>query len=201
MTTKAPPRERGLIMTAESVRAIFDGRKSQTRRVANLSKRPGVKYEGYDPRGDEYLRCPFGQRGDRLWVRETWAAVDDVDPSQGALYRAHPMYDLCEPSDFAWPWKSPMIMPRWASRLTLELTAVRVERLQSISEADAKAEGAAPEFEVDLSTFTGGSAKRLAALSTYRLGYKHAWDRINEARGYPWSANPWVWVLEFRRVT
>jgi hypothetical protein len=118
--------------------------------------------------GSKVARCPYGQPGDRLWVREAWAYVDDeVD---GRLeYRA-----TCELAGVKW---LPSIhMPRWASRITLEITAVRVERLQDISEDGAKAEGV-PD----------------------RNAYHKLWEQINGAGSA--VADPWVWVVEFALVT
>lgn len=152
---------RGIIFSAESVRAILDGRKSQTRR---LSK-------------GQHFACPHGEPGDRLWVREEWAIGDPlrfVDHCRdGVAYRA---VDGNQPHSTE-RWRSPLFMPRWASRITLEITRVRVERLQAIGEDDARAEGAASVAE-----------------------YAGVWDAINRRKA-PWALNPWVWAIEFRRVT
>lgn len=126
-------------------------------------------------------QCPYGKPGDLLWARETWA--EDV---AGIHFRA------TEP-DFPAPelggWRPSIYMPRWASRITIQLTEVRVERLQDISEEDAKAEGCAPSWldEDDNDTV------HASALPTYRRGYARLWREINGPGS--WDANPWVWVL------
>jgi len=127
--------------------------------------------------------CPYGYAGDRLWVRETWQAWTEFDDTRPCdlptIARTHINY----PADGN-VWDSrrrPSIhMPRWASRITLELTDVRVERVQEISEEDAKAEGV-PEA---------------ASIGKFRV----LWDEINAKRGYGWDANPYVWCLSFRVV-
>ena len=88
-------------------------------------------------------------------------------------------------------------MPRWASRLTLTITDVRVQRLQDISEEDARAEGSYPEFEIDLATFFSGRDFQPENSSTHYLGFKHLWDRLNAKRGYGWDTNPEVVALTF----
>jgi hypothetical protein len=161
--------------------------------------------------------CPYGVAGDRLWCREAFAySVKDPDSAFNDEYDAE-HYDIVYRADAedvgAWtqdewtevglnqttiapPWRPARHMPRWTSRITLELTAVRVQRLQEISEADAQAEGVGPEFEVDFATFVRGG---VVPPSTYVLGYKHRWDEIN-GKTAPWASNPWVWCLTFRRV-
>lgn len=164
------------------------------------------------------MRCPYGRPGDRLWVRETWRYVDwteDGEPyiayaADGArlLRRNAPeewadrLFDtwamLSEPENYAIDnraadrrWRSPIHMPRWASRITLEITGVRVERLQDISEADAMAEGSrswADEQDTPARDIPGGET---------HLIYRQLWESINGADS--WDANPLVWVVEFRR--
>jgi hypothetical protein len=191
-------KERPIIMGAESVQAILDGRKTQTRRV--VGKKALERFE-FAPSGE--LIGSFNELhpeweiyptiddapykvGYRLWVRETWAEAhywtNDVD-AETPIYRA---------SDYKTPikpvvWKSPMYMPRWASRITLEITDIRVERLQDITAQEAIAEGmpipyvARDEYE---------------PISMYR----ELWEKLNSKRGYPWESNPWVWVIEFKVV-
>jgi hypothetical protein len=149
------------------IRALLDGDKTQTRRPVRA---------GYDRRP-----CPFGEPGDGLWVRESWAG-DDLS---GVAFRAdHPAWpsfrgDGEQPDS---PWRPSIHMPRWASRLSLEVTAVRVEPLQALTEPDATAEGIGePPW--------GARAEAYATL----------WDTLNAARA-PWSSNPLVWVVSFRRV-
>lgn len=188
--------ERPILFSAPMVRAILDGRKTQTRRVIT---RPEPKFFDWVSRlvwepemglvvkdkfgfsRDVWTRdCPYGMPGDQLWVRETWQSLvehDHLAPSR-----------ISEGSDIQYPatydgWASkhrPSIhMPRWMSRLQLEVTGVRVERLNAISEADAVAEGIHQDCK-------GGPIS----------GYQSLWDYINGAGS--WDANPWVWVVEFR---
>lgn len=156
-------------------------------------------------------RCPYGAPGDRLWVREAWwpdAPCDDTWDStsfygcKGASldliperYRKpeHVLYRATW-TGTAGNWRSPIFMPRWASRITLEVTQVRVQRLQEITEEDARAEGlswVAPSYGVP----------GLAAswLPRARDAFAVAWDSINAKRGFGWDKNPWVWVVNFRR--
>lgn len=196
-------KERPIIFSAPMVRAILDGRKTQTRRVINpqptvseqrlrelgawaddltLSEQVNAAFQA----GCIDARCPYGRPGDRLWVRETWQHTPTLaaDLQGPVMYRAH-----CEERPRPLAWRSPIHMPRWASRITLEVTGVRVERLQEISEADARAEGCAgghgaiPEY--------GYSASPVEH-------YGFLWEQINGPGS--WSANPWVWVIEFARV-
>lgn len=154
-------------------------------------------------------RCPYGVPGDRLWVKETyivghadghggWSVLRPSgasDQDGRVFYRA----SFREPpphSAGALPWRTSLFMPRWASRLTLEVTGVRVERLQDISEEDAKAEGVERDTEpCDHRRFTCDEVN--CAGSTYRSTFWDRWDAINAKRA-PWSSNPWVWVVEFR---
>jgi hypothetical protein len=189
-------KERPILFNTEMIRALLDGRKTQTRRVvkhipmlggplawcaAAAAQEPGwVNIVG------DYRRfCPYGQPGDRLWVRETFKAFPDGD----LFYRADfgdviPVHADDNSED--WTWKPSIFMPRAASRLTLEIVSVRVERVQSISHRDALAEG----VSYDVSKPDG------APVPTYQK----LWDSINAKRGYGWDKNPWVWVVEFKRI-
>jgi hypothetical protein len=200
METKV--KERPILFSASMVRAILAGRKTQTRRVIAFPPRgafvlvetrdgslwPYASDDGEsqvcDDGCEHPMSCPYGAPGDRLWVRETFltrcagkvahhraAFTDSADAAGfGAMYGG---------------WKPSIFMPRWASRLTLEVVSVRVERLQEITETDAAAEGIAP-LQMD----NGDARPRFEGL----------WDTINGKRA-PWSSNPWVWVVEFREVT
>jgi hypothetical protein len=207
-------KERPILFSGPMVRALLDGSKTQTRRIVKLphNNRLGVweptKFGGpeggrtaagdivpeqgaiWHTRTGDCLSCSHGQPGDRLWVRETFAhmyrgnAAPETRHAEDVVYRA----DGFTPDEYVYgSWKPSIHMPRWASRITLEVTGVRVERLQDISEADVTAEG-----------WTGGSdPSEMPPLDWYgRL-----WDGLNAARGYGWDANPWVWVVEFKRVT
>jgi hypothetical protein len=206
-------RERPILFSAPMVRAILDGRKTQTRRVAKPrfdDRKPCEHWKGENHDGDatmyrhcshgsEGLGCPYGQPGDRLWVRETWFSSNPKTPSR-VRYAADDLIRLedglfaravCNPPK----WRPSLFMPRWASRITLEIVAVRVERLQDISEKDALAEGCEREFKADGSTVWG------AGLVEAVENYKTLWDSINAKRGVGWDINPWVWVIEFKRFT
>ena len=147
------------------------------------------------------MTCPYGLRGDRLWVRETWATYGmEAEPEQDRplFFRADDdtREGWATPDDLI--WRPAIHMRRWASRITLEITSIRVERVQDISEKDARAEGVTPEFEMDAASFVRGAP---VPASTYVLGFKHVWNEINGARGFGWDVNPWVWVIEFRKAT
>jgi hypothetical protein len=156
-----------------------------------------------DACGQTEWTCPLGVPGDRLWVRERWA-LEDIEGEQRVIWHS----DLeaawrtrltetffMEPGYEPGRWLPPSRMPRWAARLTLEISRVRVERLQQITEADAIAEGVYEEFEMDLADFVRG----VKAQSTYKLGFKHAWQRAHG--GESWASDPWVWVIDFEVVS
>lgn len=187
-------KERPILFSAPMVRALLAGTKTQTRRV--MGKRAARLDPAWPfavgPTHEKLLAlCPYGQTGDRLWVREAfihepadycWEASVSI-PSRPAskVYRADHEGDSRGAG-----WKPSIHMPRALSRITLEVTGVRVERLQSISESDAEAEGVLPMYPDDV---RGAS---------HALAYSWLWDSINGAGS--WAANPWVWVVEFRRV-
>lgn len=199
-------KERPIIFSAEMVRAILAGRKTQTRRVVkpqpvhddkawacyferpNLDGRYGPPSWGMNehPGSDMLLYCPYGSVGDALWVRETWQQIVSVGRGQwstcnlvGPMRGSRIVYAAdCDEEPPC--WKSPIIMPRWASRITLEITGLRIERLNAISLADVAAEGV-------------GGVGRLA-----RVAFAQRWDAIN-GKKHPWSSDPWVWVVEFAR--
>jgi hypothetical protein len=137
-----------------------------------------------------------------LWVRETFTATPDdrenymytVPERQTILYRADPFFQDMPKGDLGrdWNWTPSIHMPRWASRITLEVTGVRVARVQDISEEDAEKEG------VILSGRWNANETEYGP--TYRVGYSVLWDKLNAKRGFTWDSNPWVWAVEFRRV-
>lgn len=168
----------------------------------------------------ERIRCPYGKPGDRLWVRETWAVEDcfdswkpsDLKPNIPVAYRAN------RPSDTSVKWRPSIFIPRWASRITLEITNVRVERLQDISEEDARAEGVASDDEVNRidSAILPTAAMVGLPYESDRVWFAHLWNEINGKPRYvkgagfggetkrfessvSWSSNPWVWVIEFNK--
>lgn len=174
--------ERPILFSGLMVRAILRGRKTQTRRVVKRQPDRHLFHLECLASGewrDEEIslgKCPYGQPGDRLWVRETFANLGDY----GISYRA-------DSDAFGDTWTPSIFMPRSLSRITLEISAVRVERIDSITDSDAVAEGIALR---GTTRFCGEA----------RIEFKNLWDLINAKRGFGWNANPWVWVIEFRRV-
>jgi hypothetical protein len=212
MTTSQ--RERPIPFSGPMVRAILDGRKTQTRRVIKPQPemRNGFVY-GVDAACSESFfraepwncikRLPFVV-GMTLWVRETWylGCPDDDGPFVGYLAddsRNYTPIELGALSLHLNPHSGnrPSIhMPRWASRITLELTGVRVERVQDITEEDAKAEGFVVGPMVLCSHCTPTAHVKIGATGEFRS----CWDSINAKRGFGWAVNPWVWCLTFRRI-
>jgi len=198
----------------------FVGLKAEAVRHATLGYQIQATYDAYPGRGTArhaICACPFGQPGDQLWVRETWNWFDpDSIPTDRAGPRAiftgnqgnrsipwvaayaadgHLPYPGYEGRDH---WRPSIHMPRWASRITLEITGVRVERLQDISEADAMAEGCTKNHN---GYFWGGPHPEsgLKQLATAQSAYQDLWESINGPGS--WDVNPWVWVIEFRRLS
>jgi hypothetical protein len=187
--------ERPILFSAPMVRAILDGRKTMTRRVMRPQPEDYPYHYGLAVYRVE-KRCTYGVPGDLLWVRETWATTEQagVHPSDAQIvYRAtDPDWDTME----GWRWRPSIFMPRWASRLKLRITSVRVERVQEITEEDARAEGAPRSHQGDRPHFS----RHPVPNDTHRLGFVHIWDSINAGRGFGWDTNPWVWVIGFEVV-
>jgi len=221
-------KERPILFSTPMVKAILDGKKTQTRRVIKPQpeehviipdKINGLKWNGVnygsitrDERGsiaETSLAtiCPYGQPGDTLWVRETWNVCDvGYDGYNGAFEAGYPLVTIPaskpEYGNMVYykadgneepPWRPSIHMPRWASRITLEITAVRVERVQDISEGDAIAEGIDTSWQ---ETKYPNVFMQLDARAEFEI----TWDTINAKRGYSWDDNPWVWVIEFERI-
>lgn len=182
--------EKPILFSAPMVRAILEGRKTQTRRIIKRNLRPtdwDKNDKNYQPAfEDQYgdyheVRkfCPFGQVGDRLYVRETWMASGFSEGNQDVTYRADNTtitYNRPEDTLIAQKkWVPSIHMPRWASRIKLEITNIRVERLQDISEEDARAEGFSSRAE-----------------------FQQTWQALYGVDS--WNSNPWVWVIEFKRI-
>ncbi|EEO8784796.1 hypothetical protein G6749_004028 [Salmonella enterica] len=206
-------KERGMIFNGEMVRAILEGRKTQTRRVLGTYQ-DAVKFcPEWDVNGKQIfivlgekdhtgmnpvitaIPCPFGQPGDRVWVRETFRVHSRATDVATLVYRASVRNSwteqthrvpvaVCNKPATPEKWTPSIHMPRWASRITLEITDVRVERLNDIRECDAKAEGGQTEC-----TLIGDK---------YYPGFRSLWKSIYGEES--WAANPWVWVIEFKRV-
>ena len=222
-------KERGMIFNGEMVRAILDGRKTQTRRPIKWKqtrfteigeREDGSKWpwsEDAEHACDFWHPCPFGAVGDRIWVRETWQAIHDYCDENGHVderryarsiprHRGnywHPVYEEAwgneSREDREFPWRPSIHMPRWASRILLEITDVRVERLNAISEEDAEAEGIDMEALYDSQDCYDCIADHnMTGRPTVTGAFKYLWESIYGEEG--WLANPWVWVIEFKRV-
>jgi len=178
-------KERPILFSTPMVQALLAGRKTQTRRICKgqreLSREQDFQID----------TCPYGQPGDRLWVRESWyqrGRWKKIIPPEG-VFEGDTEWDGDFAADYpthgeikeGWRKRPSIHMPRWASRITLEITAVRVERLQSISTDDAIAEG------IDHKS-----------MNDPRIEYRWLWESINGPGS--WDKNPWVWVVEFKRV-
>ncbi len=202
-------KERPILFSGAMVRALLAGTKTQTRRVVKPQPR---RVDGGVPFGDApawahaepgsaMMRCPYGKPGDRLWVRETWACLDShIRQGSRLAFRADTPDGECVRVDA--PWRPSIHMPRWDSRITLEITSVRVERLQAISEADAIAEGIerADDF-FDCRCWRAYDEPKGSdvVFPDDPIGsYASLWMSINGPGS--WDANPWVWALEFRRL-
>lgn len=214
-----------ILFSGAMVRAILDGRKTQTRRVIRPQPwtsakdhrwiSPGqvdepevhgvkvgewscfVQHNVGDYGGppsewavDLSLRCPYGQPGDMLWVRETWALAIPA----GASIHAERVFHYRADGHTLPRWRPSIYMPRQASRISLRVTDVRVERVQDISDEDARAEGIEAVFPDIQKRDLVGSA--LAS----RNAFEELWDSINARRGFGWDVNPWVWCISFERV-
>lgn len=218
-------KELPILFSGPMVRALLDGSKTQTRRIVNpqpiygdvagtfaswmFKKRRAPGHWLYpNARSIVLSECPYGERGDRLWVREThevnrvgyeesWsggrahhAGVKyQADDGRAEFHIDEALYQKLDATESR-GWTPSIHMPRWASRITLEITGVRAERLQDISATDAEAEG------VEFLRHVPDADETLTPQQLFMC----LWDSINEARGCGWNANPWVWVVEFKRV-
>ena len=213
-------KERPIIFSGEMVRAILVGNKTQTRRV--IKPQPpaiwdSVKqaagggwcfYKEEDPDFHGYRDCPYGQIGDRLWAKEKHclpkqggSAIGQDGYDNNVLYAADeglqrfPLSGNWTQHNRDFKWRPSIHMPRWASRIDLEIVGVRVEMVQDITEADAKDEGIHGDVfgeEICIAPAEG--------LHSTRIYFSELWDSINEKRGFGWNVNPWVWVIGFKIV-
>ena len=209
-------KERPILFSAPMVRALLSGTKTQTRRAGKSVRHPdlgnlydiGALVLEHEPKHVIDRACPYGQPGDRLWVRETWS--DECDP-HWVMYRADnqaerrscgELFDACSADEFGSPkrWRPSIHMPRVASRITLDIVAVGIQRLQDISRADAIAEGV---LSLDGSNgpnyWTVDAGDVHLNNPTARGAYSMLWDWINKPGA--WDKNPWVWVIEFRVIS
>jgi hypothetical protein len=193
-------KETGIIMSGNHPKLILDGLKTQTRRVIipqpihiEVCGGEAILYKDHD----NEIKWKY-QVGGRLWVRETWAAekrLDYLSPSELGSAADVALWYKADASQRSLlergKWRPSLFMPRWASRILLEITEIRVERLREISEADAEAEGLNPA-EYD-------NPNAYADLPcTNQFG--KLWDSLNAKRGYGWETNPWVWRISFKRI-
>jgi hypothetical protein len=215
--------EHAINQKAHEVQAILDGRRTQLRQVMKPQPPEWCTQFGYTAftpaghisgRGDygegepaeKFFKCPYGAPGDLLWVRETFAYATDFGyDTDYVFYRAS--YANGGIYDDVKRWKPSIHMPRWASRIQLRITDMRVERVQEITEEDAKAEGiraVTKDGELfkycvydmgDHSSIPWADMPRDAITAFFTL-----WNTINAARGFGWDSNPWVWVVSFERV-
>lgn len=200
-------REHRIVFSADEVCSALDGRKTQVRRVMSRQPAPAGSWTYADgemqwskvpdidrlagPVPDWHREiCPYGKKGSRLWVQETWAqsgtvarSDDPVKPDRPVIYRAS------DPR--SWSWRAPVTMPRWASRLTLHIIEVWPQRLSDIGEAEAQAEGVAPDR---YATEDNGHLSH-----PYRRGFRRTWHDVR-GKTSPWDDNLWVWAIEFRTI-
>jgi hypothetical protein len=196
-------KSRPILFSGPMVRALLAGTKTQTRRIVkreiinhhSLERDEAGAYWVEAEDGDHYKVtdwCPYGQPGDQLWVRETWARVN-VAQFTGEPQFVYPVCDTL--TDYGGPWRPSIHMPRAASRIALEITGVRVERLQEISEHSAINEG------IELKGHVWKDYRTDGGWSNPINSYASLWAKINGTEGPgSWDANPWVWVVEFKRV-
>lgn len=222
-----------IIFNGPMIRAILDGRKTQTRRIAKLTHGGHVKepngHRRWHPQHEHAVKaCPYGHPAELLWVRENFAiecnqhyqdvytqpktplgpirwhsnSCDETQWFECPRYQAsEPETILVTPDDEssdAMRWRPSIHIPRWASRLTLRITDVRVQRVQEISEEDARAEGVEPEpIPAHDPSCMGDCRWCPVPEPSWGEGFRLLWDSINAKRGYGWDANPWVWALSF----
>ncbi|HCM3802175.1 TPA: morphogenetic protein [Klebsiella variicola subsp. variicola] len=225
-------KERGMIFNAEMVRAILEGRKTQTRRIMKVqpeSNRLGLllitdstkhsdigKYHWAESNAtgnhvrSKFFLCPFGAVGDRIWVREAFfpapLEMQSAPPRKtmwNIAYRDGVQMDKLAPAEYNPTiynyerWTPSIHMPRWASRILLEITDVRVERLNAISEEDATAEGVPPAGSL-LPDYPGTFLTPKGYFATAKVAFQRLWESIYGEES--WKANSWVWVISFKRV-
>lgn len=208
--------ERPILFSGPMVRALLDGSKTQTRRVVKGKAFDWLEAYEFTPEFvalPDNAMCPYGQPGDRLWVRETWMDLQGTGIEIVTGSRERYAYGADTPRGsygddqrkcYGLKWRPSIHMPRVASRITLEITSMRVERLQDINEADAAAEGL---------TFSAKARRSEDCMGIYELRmpdgklhfndnacdlFRTLWEQINGPDS--WAANPWVWVVEFRRL-
>jgi hypothetical protein len=205
-------KERPILFSGDMVRAILEGRKTLTRRL--LKPQPIVRdIERFEIEYREFImwslkaligHCPYGQPGDQLWVRETWMNIEGIKTYYKADLKAESITfaeNLRKAFDFK--WKPSIHMPRWASRILLEIDEIKVERVQDINEDDAKAEGS----DFRSYPYKDGNDTRYIESNLpaeygviFRNSFAGLWDSIYAKQGAGWDDNPWIWVIKFHRL-
>lgn len=198
-------KQRPILFQGAMVRALLDGTKTQTRRVVKAARDPNIDCWmtpgeiALDSATVQEHISPYGQPGDQLWVRESWSEPTSLDPGP-TFYRAD--YPACVPSHFSnvppiesIKWKPSIHMRRDQCRIILEITGVRVERLQDISETDSIAEGIEQSGNCNWRDYMDHPFNDF---TNPRRSYRSLWEAINGPGS--WDANPWVWVVEFKRL-
>ena len=199
---------KSLIFSTPMIKAILAGKKNMTRRP--LKRQPEsktvkfeygnlVEYQMIGSCWNEVARHkPTYQPGDVLYVRETWASCI-LDGKTEYLYKAHPMFDSSEPGDIDWTWRSPRFMPQSAARIFLKVTGLRVERLNDISEEDARREGI-----TDGGCLNCGESEPCGCINPApdpRQSFIRLWNGLYTKKPeYQWDKNCWVWVITFERT-
>ncbi len=190
-------KERPILFSGPMVRAIREGRKTQTRRAIKFAWCGSIEALMHQATFDPAYKCPYGKPGDRLWARETWGLMsyhDTTDWCRGSIsgvseselreqYLVEHAANWNLPNESAY-WRPSIHMPRWASRIALEIVGVRVERLQDISNEDCWNEGMCDATNPEL--------------KANRRWFSELWESINGPES--WNLNPWVWVIEFKEV-
>lgn len=215
-------KSRGIIFKGEMVRAILEGRKSQTRLAVKpqpnqdqiddwLFNHGKIKRTGLEILNslfEDSIECPYGQPGDQLWVRETWALTGgfadviaseldgDTMSDENIKYRA----DQDSYDDVVQSWRPSVHMQKWASRINLEITNVRIECLQDISDDDARSEGISKFECIGLDQRIEGPQDRTQRTHPHVVAFASFWDSSNFYRGHGWIKNPHVWVVEFKKI-
>jgi hypothetical protein len=230
--TAAEVKERPILFSTPMVKAILEGRKTQTRRILKANFHPdtfrvtlmdttdgviAIPRDDSDRMLGERVKCPYGKIGDRLWVRETWGdvtgAFQDADELRNVAFKADEsvwncygqmvyLEQLYQSGIYVDKWRPSIFMPKFAARLWLEITNVRVERLQDISEADAQAEGCRNKSDVigseHVSGYWGNGQPSAYSRYAYKTTFQLLWYSINGQES--WDANPFVWVIEFKKL-
>lgn len=207
---------RQILFSTPMVQATLDGRKTQTRRLVKpqpiIDKESGYVFDGkhknlykndfyHEPWQIQFAQdfSPYGQPGDILWVRETFQFIDFAGENNGYVYKASQNGKDWEENSEGWTWKPSLFMPKAACRIFLQVKSVRVEQLQDIIEDDAKAEGI-KFLNNDFGYYGYGDFAGIGPMKlTAKESFESLWQSINGPDS--WEVNPWVWVIEFERIT